>query len=181
MSNREIIDKVLRILGSSAPHDAAQHRKLEWTISYGLVSVRRNSKEAIASGRYGVTTDKQKKAAAKVGAAIRRLQHTLRDPNLVRHYWPNEDSDRFDASLEALRQRYQADAQKSLREKRYRAVDWSVHNAARTAAEVCKMCGLPLSLGRNSQFVRISAVICGKEGADLRRVCDTVRRELRSR
>ena len=60
MSNREIIDKVLRILGSSAPHDAAQHRKLERTISYGLVSVRRNSKEAIASGRYGVTTDKQK-------------------------------------------------------------------------------------------------------------------------
>ena len=178
MSDREIIDKVLRILGSSAPNDAAQHRKLERTIGYGL---HYPSKETIASGRYGVVTDKQKKAAAKVEAQIRRLQITLRDPNLVRHYWPNEDSDRFDASLEALRQRYQADAQKSLREKRYRAVDWSAHYAARTAAEVCKMCGLPLSLGRNSQFVRISAVICGEEGADLRRVCGTVRRELRSR
>jgi hypothetical protein len=171
---------VLRILGPSAPSDLAR-RKLDRAISYGLGFVRRISKERIASGRYGVVTDKQKKAAAKVEAQIRRLQITLRDPNLVRHYWPNEDSDRFDASLEALRQRYQADAQKSLREKRHRAVDWSVHNAARTAAEVCKICGLPLSLGRNSQFVRIGAVICGKEGADLRKVCDTVRRELRSR
>jgi hypothetical protein len=187
VSDREIIDKVLRILGSSAPNDAAQHRKLERTIGYGL---RYPSKETIASGRYGVVTDKQKKAAARVEAAIRRLQSALRDPNLVRQH---TDAARFaadfeayaasfDEDLEALRQRYQADAEKILQDKPYRAVDWSVHNAAKTAAAVCTMCGLPLSLGRNSQFVRITAVICGKEGTDLRNVCGTVvGRKLRSK
>jgi hypothetical protein len=180
MSDREVIDKVLLILGPSAPSGLAR-RRLDRAINYGLVSVRRYSEETIASGRYGVMTDKQKKAAAKVEVAIHRLQIALRDRNLVRQYWQDEDPERFDASLEALRQRYLADAQRSLREKQHRAVDWSMHNAAKTAAEVCKMCGLPLSLGRNSQFVRISAVICGKEGVDLRRVCGTVRRKLGSR
>jgi hypothetical protein len=179
MNNRKVIDKVLVILGSSASSDLVR-RRLERTISSGLVSLRLNSKETIASPRYGVRTDKHKKAAAKVEAAICRLQSTLRDQNLVRRYWSDEDHESFDASLEALRKRYQADAQQNLRENKYRAVDWSVHNAVRTAAKVCKMCGLSLSLGRNSQFVRISAVICGKEGVDLRKVCDTVRRELGS-
>jgi hypothetical protein len=186
VSDREIIDKVLRILGSSAPNDAAQHRKLERTIGHGL---RYPSKETIASGRYGVFTHKQKKAAARVEAAIHRLQIALRDPNLVRQHTDDArfDADfeayaaRFDASLEALRERYQNDAEKSLQEKRYRAVDWSVHSAARTAAEVCKMCGLPLRLGRDSHFVRITAAICRKEGTDLRKVCDTVARELEER
>jgi hypothetical protein len=178
MSDREVIDKVLFILGPSAPSNLAR-RRLEFTISYGLGSIRRTSKERIASGRYGVATDKHKKAAAKVEVAIRRLQSTLRDPNLVRQH-STVEAEVFDEDLEALRRHYHADAQTTLREKRYRAVDWSEHQAARTAAKVCEMCGVPLSLGRNSQFVRISALIWGKEGADLRRVCGTVRRELRS-
>ena len=148
MSDREIIDKVLLILGPSASSGPAQRRKLELTISYGLVSARRNSKETIASGRYGVRTVKHKKAAAKVEVAIHRLQSALRDPNLARQYWPDEDEDpeRFDTSLEALRQRYKADAQKTLPEEQFRAVDWPAHNAAKAAAKVCKMCDLPRAL-----------------------------------
>jgi hypothetical protein len=44
----------------------------------------------------------------------------------------------------------EADAQKTLREKQFRAVDWPAHNAARAAAKVCNICDLPLAATASS-------------------------------
>lgn len=183
----EIVDKVLAILSLSTDVED-KRRKIEREIRLGLGYVSRTSKTEMASRRYGVVTDIQKKTAAKVEVAIRRLQATLHDPNLVRHHLPRYSTDaadeddafkRFNADLEWLRQRYEANSRTPLREKRHRAVDWSKHEAAKTAKKVCKICGLPLSLGKTSPFVRIAALLLGEEGADLRDICRTVGRELR--
>jgi hypothetical protein len=213
VSSDEVIVKVFEILG---PDAEAHRRKVERAIRLGLGYVSRISKDEMASGRYGVVTDEQKKAAGKVVVAIHRLQAALRNPDLVRNDLlryspvapdaPDEDHgplryssdaalcsrdapdaadaddafERFNADLEWLHRCYEADAQTPLREKPYRAVDWSQHEAAKTAAKVCKICGLPLTGGKTSKFVKITALICAKEGADLRKVCDKVRRELPS-
>jgi hypothetical protein len=182
----EVITKVVDILG---PNAEVHRRKIERTIRHGLNYVSRASKVEMASGRYGVVTDKQKNAADKSAVAIHRLQAALRNPDLVRNHLPRYSTDaadgddafeRFNADLEWLRQCYKADAQTKLRDKRYRAVDWSAHEAARTAVKVLQICGLPLTLGKTSKYVKITALVCSKEGADLRKVCRTIQRELRS-
>jgi hypothetical protein len=62
VTSDEVIAKVFGILGP----DAEDHRrKVERTIRLGLGYVSRTSKEEMASGRYGVVTDKQKKVLTR--------------------------------------------------------------------------------------------------------------------
>jgi hypothetical protein len=89
--------------------------------------------------------------------------------------------DLLDENLEHWRRRYQVAANKPLRDPRYNAVDWAQYEAARGAAILLRKHNLPLKLGRASQFVRLTGLLCGREGTDLRKICGRVRDEIRRR
>jgi hypothetical protein len=160
-----LIDKAMAIIGPTADLLMVT-RGVVQTRNY----VKRSSKSFIASGYYGEATDVHKKAAQQAARLLHRLQHALRNPNLVRRYDDLQDDD-----LERWRQSYEAAALKPGLSKAYRSVDHAKHTAAKGAAALLQKHSVPLLIGRKSQFVRLAALLYGREGADLRAICRKVR------
>jgi hypothetical protein len=160
-----LIEKAMAIIGPAADQDLVARGVME-TRGY----VKRSSKTFIASGYYGEVTTNHKKAAQRMAAALRRLQHALRDSNLVRRY-----DDLREDELERWRQRYQEAALKPGLSRAYRALNHAQYVAAKGAAALLQKHHLPLFIGRNSQFVKLAGLLFGREGADMRVVCRKVR------
>jgi hypothetical protein len=197
-----LIDKAMAIVGPTADRGLVEQ-------DVWLTRVYMGRRRMLESGFYGEVTKKHKKAAKRVADSLKQLQDALGSPDLARHYeyydgsWLEvrqaagrgdcEDgarsradkryrpADLLDENLTRWRQCYEDAANKPLRDRRYNAVDWATYEAARGAAILLRQHNLPLKLGRAGQFVRLTGLLCGREGTDFRTICGKVRDEIRRR
>ncbi len=118
---------------------------------------RRGGRELALSGGYGTRTKAQKKAARQLARALRRLNATMKQPDLAddaKYVLPYYE---FDVELWA--EKVEAIASKKLDPPRRNPADRKY--AAEAAAKLLVKHGLPLAITPKGKFCKLAAVLFG--------------------
>lgn len=163
-----LLAEALKIIGPTA-----DRKKVSRALGYGRMYVerQRNSKK---SGRYGVHTERQKKAAKHFGVALHGLEIALR--NLKHVGLHRSVSDNFpmdERDIKQWRDRAEKAAASKLDNSNFK---FESRLAVRYAAGLLKSHRIELTTTRKGRFCRLAAVFYGDPRANL---YDVVREYMR--
>lgn len=161
---RKRLDQALRLLGD----EARNNRRTAQGIIIVLGHVAR-LKEARTSGRYGTSTERHKKAARQVAAALRKLQRSLKD--CADDLRVDFTFDKYDFEKWITR----ADEAGIARVPKQNPKDQAKLYAAEAALRLLQKHNLSAPITRKGKWCGLAAILYGEPGVDFRHHCRKVK------